>query len=132
VALRQISTLVAAIATALLFYLVVVVILFARILRWLGCTIVVLTNMTTTAPPRHVDAYGYAVPIGWAIALLSFTPSMWLACTIYFTAQRRYRERHGLCPECGYRVHCAWRGKCPRCGLRLGPDALTVRVRLRA
>jgi hypothetical protein len=124
---RRLSTLVAAISIALLFYVVAFGLLLDRIRRWIS--IFVITNMVS--PPGHVRAFGYSIHVGWPIALLSILPSMWLAFTIGSAVQRHYREKLGLCPECGLNVPCTWRGKCPRCGLRFGPDQLHTRVCIR-
>lgn len=67
-----------------------------------------------------VDCAGYQVPV-WAVFVLwTILPTIWLGFELARIWERRWREKHDCCLDCGRKI-TSWRGKCPGCGMRIGP-----------
>ena len=115
--LRRTNALLTAVGVGLLVYSFFFLALVDRIARLCGA--VGLTGALKESS-GHIEVWGMPVPL-WCVALLwLFLPILCFALDITYRLERRYRDAHGLCPDCGYRL-TSWRGKCPGCGLRIGP-----------
>ena len=137
---REAKTLLAALAVALLVYVVMVGIVFVKIEQALhigmlpfshplrGDTCIPSRSAMIARPPQ-VDARLY-----WSLAGLA--PALWVAWEVYRRARRRDRERLGLCVDCGTELPAEKRGRCPKCRRRYenrrpGRGAFPVLVRPR-
>ena len=67
--------------------------------------------------PTGFDSKGLGLPDqqDWFVL-----PIMGIALEITYHFERRYRESHGMCRDCGHRL-VSRRGRCPGCGVRIGP-----------
>ena len=113
--LRRANVLLTAVGMSLLVYFV----LFLAVIDWLSRTCGG-SGFRAIEVPRHIEARGIPVPL-WCVVLLWFVlPIMGIALEITYHFERRYRESHGMCRDCGHRL-VSRRGRCPGCGVRIGP-----------
>jgi uncharacterized paraquat-inducible protein A len=111
---RRAATLLAALSVALLVYVILVSVTFAK-LRSSG---MIHTGCSCTTSRAYMIAgrpVRPSVPLWCWFSLGSLLPATWTAWQVHLRARRRNRERLGLCVDCGTELPREKQGRCPRC-----------------
>ena len=123
---RRISTTLAALAIALVFYTVFTGLIFHRITTKLIQTNPLHNPQTcptcraNAQPGVPVPMLRVRIPVSVLVAAAVTILAMPLFAHFMTYLRRRRRFLNDQCVDCGYQL-TSWRGRCPACGVRVGP-----------